>query len=110
MSPLKHITPTRSNAHLHRPNDRALAKQPTAGLHDVGPITPGSGMLLPGLVDERKRMFIQRLRELQKDMPIRNATVTCKDPYKTGDGDCFHQPPRDGSLVAFGLPSRGMGG
>jgi len=66
-------------------------------------------MALPGLIEERRRMYAKRLAEVQRGLPIRNATVTCNDPYKTGDGDCFHQPPRAGSMVAFELPSRGIG-
>ena len=30
-----------------------------------------------------------------------------RDTYRTGDGDYTQQVPREGSLRAFGLPSRG---
>ena len=103
------IAPIRDNQHLHRPNDRAL-KMKAARLVAIGTNVPGAGTALPGLVAERERMFAARLQQLkQRDLPIRNSTVTGDRPYKTGDGDCFHQAPRPGSMVAFGLPSKGIG-
>lgn len=32
-----------------------------------------------------------------------------RDTYRTGDGDYTAQVPREGSMVAFSLPSRGSG-
>lgn len=102
------IQPIRDNHHLHRPNDRALAMK-AAKLQDIGTNVPGSGTALPGLVNERQRMYAQRLQQAQqRTTPIRNSAMF-GTTYRTGDGDCWHQPARHGSMVAFDLPSRGIG-
>lgn len=73
------------------------------------PTTPDRGTkhLLPGLIQEREREFLARLRRVAKspsEVPICNATTP--GTYRTGDGEVT-QSPRPGSLSAFTLPSHG---
>lgn len=65
--------------------------------------------LLPGLVQERQRMFDERMRNHSSasatPIKICNAGMG-HTSYRTGDGEVIQQP-RPGSLHAFTLPSRG---
>lgn len=67
--------------------------------------------MMPGIVAERHRLYAERLAALGKEVAdagvarICNAAMRGK-PYRTGDGEVVQQV-RPGSMVAYGLPSRG---
>jgi len=68
----------------------------------------GAHTMLPGLVQERQRMYEERLsRATAEYLPdfICNAAMA-HTTYRTGDGE-MRQEPRPGSMHAFTLPSRG---
>lgn len=72
----------------------------------------GAHTMLPGLIQERQRMFDERMRAINTtpvsldDSRICNASMR-DTTYRTGDGEVIQQP-RPGSLHAFTLPSRGF--
>ena len=74
--------------------------------------TPKNTLLYPGLVQERQRMFDERMAKLDADSPVPpighricNASMA-HTTYRTGDGEVA-SVVRPGSMVAYGLPSHG---
>lgn len=66
--------------------------------------------ILPGLVAERERMFLERQRmlALQAELPTKICASTTKGTYRIGDGEVV-QLVRPGSMLAYSLPSKGFG-
>ena len=50
--------------------------------------------------------YVEREKQLGEVKAAQND-IWQRDTYRTGDGDYTAQVPREGSLVAFSLPSRG---
>lgn len=64
---------------------------------------------LPGLIQERERMFNERMRALSRppaEFRVCNATMPTDAPYRTGDGEVA-QAVRPGSMDAYALKSVG---
>lgn len=68
--------------------------------------------LLPGLIQERHKLYQQRLDNLRRReqlaTPVRICNSTSIGPYDGAELRPYEGRP--GAMVAFGLPSRGMGG
>jgi hypothetical protein len=69
----------------------------------------GANTMLPGLIQERQRMFDEHMRNhsIAIAMPVKICTASMgHTSYRTGNGEVIQQL-RPGSLHAFTLPSRG---
>lgn len=67
----------------------------------------GAHTMLPGLVQERERMYQERVSNRGNYVPVRLCNASMRGTtYRTGDGEVL-QEPRPGSLHAYTLPSRG---
>ena len=68
--------------------------------------------LLPALIHERHQLYQQRLENIRKRellaTPVRICNSSTKDLYDGAELRPYEGRP--GAMVAFGLPSRGMGG
>jgi hypothetical protein len=68
--------------------------------------------LLPGLIQERHKLYQQRLENTRKRellaTPTRITNASITDTYDGAELRPYEGRP--GAMVAFGLPSRGMGG
>ena len=84
MSILEEIKVNRTPTHMVRPAGLELQKQTKR---------------IMGEYVERKKQP-DEVKAAQND-------IWQRDTYRTGDGDYTAQVPREGSLVAFSLPSRG---
>ena len=84
MSILEEIKVNRTPTHMVRPAGLELQKQTKR---------------IMGEYVERKKQPGE-VKAAQND-------IWQRDTYRTGDGDYTAQVPREGSLVAFSLPSRG---
>ena len=51
--------------------------------------------------------YVER-EKLPGEAPAPENDLWQRKPYKTGDGDYTAQVPREGSLRAFSLPSKGL--
>lgn len=71
-----------------------------------------TSLLYPGLVQERQRMFDERMATLNSDQPVPEIThricnaSMAHTTYRTGDGEVA-TVVRPGSMVAYSLPSHG---
>jgi hypothetical protein len=69
-------------------------------------------MVRPAALDLQKQTkrimgeYVEREKQPGEVKAAQND-IWQRDTYRTGDGDYTAQVPREGSLVAFSLPSRG---
>jgi len=84
MSILEEIKVNRAPSHMVRPAGLDLQKQTKRILGE----------------------YVERPK-LSGEVQAAKNDIWNRDTYRTGDGDYTAQVPREGSLVAFSLPSRG---
>jgi hypothetical protein len=84
MSILEEIKVNRAPSHIVRPAGLDLQKQTKRILGE----------------------YVERPK-LSGEVQAAKNDIWNRDTYRTGDGDHTAQVPREGSLVAFSLPSRG---
>lgn len=67
----------------------------------------GTGLLLPGLVQERHKLYAERLAALRRPVGVAQSTMICnastKEAYQGDELKAFASRP--GSMDAYALPS-----
>ena len=67
-----------------------------------------AGLELQKKTKETLGQYVER-EKLPNEVKAPENDIWQRDTYRTGDGDYTAQVPREGSMVAFSLPSRGSG-
>lgn len=106
----KPTAPEIKGLHVNRPSSGNAAKKTTKSKKAADKDANYNRYLLPGLVKERHQMFADRVKaksaRFELLSPTRIGNYTTTGTYRTGDGEVPFIV-RPGSMVAFGLPSRG---